>query len=162
MERKKRAFSGLDVAVVVLVIAAALVWFFVLNRTPQMGGGSFSGDTITYYIEVQNLTREQVEAVQIGDLLQEGERHLPIGEVLAISVRPHEVQIHDHENERISWMEFPDRYAIILTVETRITETEQEVRAGGEVLLRSGTAMHFTGPGYAFIHGVILTLHREV
>ncbi|MCL2827943.1 MAG: DUF4330 domain-containing protein [Oscillospiraceae bacterium] len=162
MQQKKRSFSGFDIAVVVGILAAGLVWFFVSNQTPQIGGSSFTGDTITYYIEVQNLTQEQVEVVRVGDLLQEGARHLPIGEVLAISVRPHEVQVHDNEAETIVWMELPDRYAIILTVETEVTETEREVRAGGEVVLRGGSTIYFTGPGYAFSSGIILTLHREV
>lgn len=158
MEQKKRSFSGFDVAVVVIVIAAALVWFFVINRTPQVEG--VMGDSATYYIEVQSLTREQVNMVQKGDLLLEGSRHLPIGEVLNVAVRPHEVQIHDHEAETIMWEDFPDRYTIILTVETEVTETEQEIRAGGEVLLRGGAGINFTGPGYAFSSGVILTIHR--
>ena len=158
-ERKKRLWSGFDVAVVLLVLGAAFVWFFVLNRAPEVEETSFDGRAV-YFVEVVDLTREQIEAVEIGAWVQEGTRHLPIGHVVAIDYRPHELRVEDEETQTISWDIVPGRYAMILSIETEVVERTNAILAEGEFAIRGGSSISFTGPGFAFTSATILGWER--
>ena len=160
MEQKRRFFSGFDLCVILLVILAVGGWFWMNNRPIDEEALVFHGNPAIYYIEVNNITREQTELVQVGDNLLEGARHFPIGEVIAIEVRPFEARVEDGRNETITFQEVPERYSMVLTVQTMVEETEQEVLTEGGVLIRGGRSINFTGPGYAFVGGVILRIER--
>jgi len=159
MEQKRRLFSGFDVAVVLLVLLGVFAWLFVINRAPQVEEPTFDGYA-TFYIEVANLWPDRVEVVQIGDRLLEGAQHRPIGRVVNIETRPHEVWMEDEETQTIRWEPVEGRVVMVLTVETEVRETDRDVLAEGEVPIKGGATIHFTGPGYAFSSGIILGLER--
>jgi len=157
--RKRRLFSGFDVAVVALVLVAAFAWFFVLNRAPEVEA-AFEGSQARYFIEVTNLTPEQVANVHVGDWLQEGSRHIPIGRVAAVETRPHVVRVEDDATQTISWVEAPGRVAMILTVETEVRETDRDIWAEGQYPIKGGEVFSFTGPGFAFTQAIVLGWER--
>jgi len=159
MEKKKRLFSVFDVAVVLFVILAALVWVLILGRTPEVET-TFAGSQARYFLEVQNLTALQAAEPQEGDLLQEGTRHLPIGQIVSVEISPHELRVDDHEAQTIQWEDAPNRYTIVITVETEVVETDGDILAKGEVAIKGGGLIHITGPGYAFANVVVLGLER--
>ena len=159
-ERKRRLFNGFDVAVVLVVLAAAFVWFFVLNRAPEVEETSFDG-TATYFIEVTNITPEQIAAVEIGDAVREGAQHRPIGRVVSIETRPHETSVQDEETQTLSFQVVPGRYAMILRVETEVVETASAILAEGEFAIRGGMPLSFTGPGFAFTGAFVLGWERD-
>ena len=158
---KKRRFSAFDIALVGLVIVAALAWFFVINRAPEVES-RFEGSLVIYYVEVANLTPEQAAKVAVGDSLQEGSRHIPIGRVVQVETRPHRVRVDDEESRTIHWDEVEGRVTMTLAVETEVVETPQDVLAEGQFPIKGGLALNFTGPGFAFAQGIILGLQREV
>lgn len=158
-ERKKRLFNGFDAAVVLLVLAAAFVWFFVLNRAPEVEETSFDGRAV-YFIEVADLTPGQIAAVEIGAAVQEGARHLPIGHVVDINTRPHELRVEDEETQTISWDIVPGRYTMVLSIETEVVERANAILAEGEFAIRGGSPISFTGPGFAFTHAFVLGWER--
>ena len=160
MEKRKRLLSGFDIALVAVVLLGALAWFFVINRTPQVEGPVFEGSRAIYRIEVMDLTAEQAAAVQVGDRLQEGSRHVPIGEVIAIEIRPNQVRVDHDETQTIRWEDVEDRYVLLLTVETEVQVTERDILAEGQHPLKGGSGLHFTGPGFAFTRATILTIER--
>ena len=160
MEEKRRFFSGFDLCVILLVVLAVTGWLWLNNRPVDEDVLVFHGSPAIYYIEVNNITQEQASQVQVGDNLLEGARHFPIGEVIAIEVRPFEARVEDWTNETISFQVVPERYTMVLTVQTMVEETEQEVLTEGGVLIRGGRSINFTGPGYAFVGGVILRIER--
>ena len=161
MQQRKRAFSGFDVVVVLMVLLGVFAWFFVLNRAPQIEE-TFEGSRAVFYLEVSNQRRDRVDVVQINDRLLEGTQNLPIGRVIDIEIRPQEVRVDHDETQTIWWEEVEDRYVMILTIETEVRETDREVLAEGEFVIKGGSTIHFTGPGYAFSHGIILGLERSV
>jgi len=158
-EKRKRLFNGFDVAIVLLVIAAAFVWFFVINRAPEVEEASFDGKAI-YFIEVPDLTLLQIAAVEIGDAVLEGARHLPIGHVAAVERRPHELRVDCEETQTISWDIVPGRYTMVVTVETEVVETPSAILAEGEFAIRGGAPISFTGPGFAFTNAWVLGWER--
>ena len=161
MEKRKRLFSGFDIAVVAVVVLGALAWFLVLGRDAPVAAPTFDGRT-TYYIEVMSVTAEQIALVSIGDELQDGARHIPIGRVVAIDVQPHTLRVDDNETHTVSWGVVEDRYVMILTVETEVRETSRDILAEGQFAIKGGQhPLNFTGPGYAFAAGTILALARE-
>jgi len=162
MQEKQRWFSGFDVAVVLLVLVGVLVWLFVLNREPAVEQPTFEGRAV-YRIEVTFQPIERLQAVQVGDWIQEGTQNLPIGEVIGIEIRPHRVWVDSDETQTIWWEEVEDRYDMILLIETDVRETEREIWAGGpggEHVIRGGSTIHFSGPGFAFSGATILGLER--
>jgi len=158
-ERRKRLFNGFDVAIVLLVIAAVFVWFFVLNRAPEVEDASFDGKAV-YFVEVTDLTPWQIAAVEIGDAVSEGARHLPIGRVVAVEYRPHELRVECEETRTISWDIVPGRYAMVVSIETEVVETVSAILAEGEFAIRGGSPLSFTGPGFAFTHAFVLGWER--
>ena len=161
MERKKRRlFNGFDLAVALVVLLGAFVWFFVINRAPEVEEETFAGTRAAYFIETINLTQEQIATVQIGDRLLEGSRHVPIGYVAGIEVRPHLVRIDDDETQTIDWQVSPERYAMILRVETEVVETHNAILAEGAFAIRGGSPINFTGPGFAFTDSFVLGWER--
>jgi len=159
MQERKRLFSGFDVAVVGFVLLAAFAWFFILNRAPEVEP-AFEGSQARYFIEVTNLTPEQVANVNVGDWLQEGSRHVPIGRVADIQTRPHLVRVEDDEARTISWVESPGRLAMILTVETEVRETDRDILAEGQYAIKGGEVFSFTGPGFGFTQAIVLGWER--
>jgi len=155
VEQKRRRFNWFDGVVVLLVLGAAFLWFFVINRTEAVDE-TFAGNRAVYYVEVTNLLDHQTEQVQVGDTLQEGSQHLPIGRVVAVEIEPFELRVGDDYNQIISWQPVEERYTMVITVETQVDETPTAIMAEGEVVIRGGATLHFTGPGYAFSDAVIL------
>ncbi|MCL2368983.1 MAG: hypothetical protein FWC72_08290, partial [Oscillospiraceae bacterium] len=155
-EKKRRFFSGFDVVVVSLVVLAVLAWIFVINRTPEVEPTTV-GEQGIFRLEVPQLTAEQVARVQVGDNLLEGSQHLPLGEVVEVRTEPHMLRVDNREERTINWVPWPDRYVLIITVSTSVIHTERELLAGeGQVVIRGGAGLHFTGPDYAFTHATIL------
>ena len=161
MGKKRRPFSGFDVCIVLLVLLAAGAWFWMTNRSgPEER--TFDGNRAVYYIEVNNLTIEQVEQVQVGAAIQEGSRHLPLGQVLYVDVRPFEARVDDWDSQTIRFEPVPERFTMILTVETLVEETEQDILTEGGFSIKGGRALGFTGPGFAFTSAIILGIERGV
>lgn len=159
--KKKRLLNGFDLALIALVLIAALGWFFLTNRTEAVEETHFTGDTAWFYLEVPNLNAWQASLVSVGDQLQENTRHVPLGEVYALEVRPQETRVDNHETQTISLEEIPDRYTLIITVQTNVEVTERELLAEGQVVVRGGSTIHIGGPGYAFGHCIILGWSRD-
>jgi len=160
MRGENRKFNGFDVALVVIaLLVAGGLWLLLSNRDEAVEDSRI-GDEVVYLVEVNNLFAWQAEQVQIGDRLQEAVRHVPIGEVIDIDVRPFETRVYEDATQEITFQSVPDRYTLILTVRAEAEVTEQEVLAEGEHPIRGGMTLHFSGPGYAFSSGIILTLLR--
>jgi len=159
MEKKRRAISGFDLFLILLALLAVAGWLWITNR-PSDVEAVFYGSRATYLIELTDITQEQVDQVQVGDNLLEGARHLPIGQVVAIDVRPTEFWVPNWETQTNELQEVPDRFSMILTVETLVEEAAHEVLTEGGIVIRGGRSINFTGPGYAFAGGMILTLVR--
>ena len=161
MEKKRRLFNGFDIAIALIVLLGALVWFFVINRAPEVEAPTFADNRAVYWVEVTSLTAEQVASIQIGVNLLEGAQHIPIGRIIDIEVRPHEVRVNDNQTHTISFLPIPDRYTVVLTIETQVVETDREILAEGQHAIRGGSGLNFTGPGFAFGNGIILGLDRD-
>jgi len=158
-ERKRRLFNGFDVAVVLLVLGAAFLWFFVINRAPAVEETSFDGRG-QYFIEVTNLTPDQIAAVEVGAALLEGSRHIPIGQVVAVTYSPFTLRVEDETDQSFRFEEVPGRYAMILTVETEVVETAGTLLAEGNFAIRGGQQINFTGPGFGFADAFVLGWER--
>ena len=160
-EKKRFRFNWFDVAVVLLVLLAGAAWFFLFGRTQEVEATVAGEEGVAIYlIEVTNLTEEQAAVVSIGDSIQEGSQHIPIGRVVDIKHIPYEMRVDDDETQTIQFLEVPDRITMILTVETRVVETGSEILAEGEFAIRGGARLHFTGPGFAFGQSTVLGWER--
>ena len=159
MAQKKRFITGFDVAVVAFVLLAAFAWFFILNRPAEVAP-AFETSQVNYFIEVANLTPEQVAAVSVGDHLQEGGQHVAMGRVVSIETVPHMVSLMNDETQTIHWAEVEGRVNMILTVETEVRVTERDILAEGQLSLKGGQLISFTGPGYGFTHAIVLGWER--
>jgi len=158
-ERKKRLFNGFDVAVVLLVLGAAFVWFFVLNRAPAVEETTFDSRA-RYFIEVTDLTQDQIAAVTVGSGILEGSRHIPIGQVVEVTYSPFRLRVEDEETQSFRFEEVPGRYAMLVTVETEVVETVNAILAEGTLAIRGGMPINFTGPGFAFTDAFVLGWER--
>ncbi|MCL2569201.1 MAG: DUF4330 domain-containing protein [Oscillospiraceae bacterium] len=156
MAQKQRLFTGFDVALVAVVLLAAFAWFFILNRPAEVAETAFEGSHARYFIEVPNLTPEQVATVSVGARIQEGSRHVPMGQVVHIETRPFTVRLEDDETQTITWGEVEGRVSMILTVETEVHVTDRDILAEGQLVLKGGESIGFTGPGFAFAQAIVL------
>lgn len=160
MEQKKQRINGFDIAVVAVIVLGIFAWFF-LNRTPvQEVDIAFEEGVATYLIEVVNLTPEQAVQVRTGDSLHDAVRNIPIGEVIDVEIRPYMISVMERETKSIRWEPVEDRVDLILTLETEVEVTEQDILIDGQFSIKGGRGLSFAGPGYAFAGAVILSLER--
>jgi len=157
---KKRVWSYFDLAVIALLLLGAFTWMFVLNRPVEVQDTFIEGNQARYFIEVGNITIEQVQAVSPGDFIQEGARHLPLGRVVAVEYHVHEIRVEDEDTETILLAPSPTRFTMILTVETEVVELEHAILAEGQFAIRGGLPISFTGPGFAFTSAFVLGWDR--
>ena len=161
-QKKRRFFSAFDVCLVLLIVLGAGVWLWLSSPAAEGEDMLFQGRPAIVRLEVAELTQEQVELAQIGDRLYDAARHdLFLGKIVDIEVHGFEVRVENWDSRVITIQEVPDRYTLILSIETEVEETEQSITTVDGIRLRGGRSINFIGPGYGYHGAIILRIERE-
>ena len=155
MEKTKRGFNIVDMAVVAIIITviAAGIWYF----TTATGGEQVD---VYFTVELRERMPGFEENIIIGGEIRDSVRNILLGYVVDIYMRPATLITFDSINNVFLTAYIPDRYDVYITVRGSGTESDSEIRTNGE-LVRVGQEMFLRGRGFAGI-GFITELWTEV
>lgn len=135
---KKSKFNIIDISVVILIlilILAASVRFGNYNKTND---DSAKIDTFTYKVKISNVRSYTVDAFIIGDTLCDTQTNIEIGKILekeCVEAKSYETL----KNGKIIETTVPNRYDLILNVETQGTIDNSGYFANRSVELKVGS-----------------------
>ena len=135
-----KKFNLID-ALIILAVIAGLA--FGAYRMIGRGGIGFGKDSVMarYKIELTGKTEEYCDnAFKVGDTVFIGEKERTKGVVIDIEVKDCYRMTLNSVEGRYDWNKVPDRYDVILTVESGSSETDDDIKAEGQTLLHVGEA----------------------
>ena len=151
-----------DCAVIVLVILAGGVFYFLSSRSssaPADAAASGTG-TVRYTVELTGMRLEAAELVEVGDTLTEKTQKNTMGEAVSVEITPTEELTKDSINGVYHWVELPERYTATIVVEAQATFTDNEIKTTGGQVVRAGQSVRVNGDGWAGA-GYIVAVERS-
>ncbi|MBQ9267879.1 MAG: DUF4330 domain-containing protein [Clostridia bacterium] len=127
----------IDIAVVVLIIAlgfALYLKFGVYDHTKTEAAMS----KIEYSIKIYNVRNYTADAFQVGDTVYDSQTKLAIGKIMNIETESAKT-VKETTNGKAVTAENPNRYDVLLTIETDGMETEKAYFADRSVELKVGS-----------------------
>ena len=91
MSKAKIRFNLMDALILVLVLAviALLLYVFVFSETSSVQSVNAERYTLTYVVEVSNISEEFSDMIAAGDTVIDSSKKMHIGTVTAVEVQPH-------------------------------------------------------------------------
>lgn len=156
MKQTRKHPNFFDILIILLVLAVAVAAYFLSHRD-----GSQSKETVTrqYTIELVDLEESMLDDVAVGDAVTDNVKNYAMGTVTAVESYPYEVSVVDETTGVTRQVAVPDRYVLLLTVESPTVETEKEIHTVSGYTLRTGTAVSCSA-GELTSAGYILSLQR--
>lgn len=150
-----------DCAVIVLVILAGGVFYFLSSRSSAPDDPTASGaGTVRYTVELTGMRLEAAELVEVGDTLTEKTQKNTMGEAVSVEITPTEELTKDSINGVYRWVEVPERYTATIVVEAQATFTDNEIKTTGGQVVRAGESVRVNGDGWAGT-GYIVAVERS-
>jgi hypothetical protein len=146
-----------DVVIIVLVLIAAILFLYFTTFRGQSVSNTES--TVTYTMELRDISKPVADAIQIGDTLTDSVKNNDLGTIQSVEIVPYTTlgQITDTGEYVLSVV--PDRYTAILEMEAAAVESDTSIAVGAGYIIRCGTSVSVIGPGYIGT-GTILTIER--
>lgn len=131
--KEKRAwrFTALDliILVVLLAVAAAVVWFFGPFRDGE--AGKDAQVNIEYTIEIKGMEEEYLGNIRVGDIVIDSVTKKGIGTVTAVETMPLVDYVLNTEDGVMMEKEYPGRSTILVTVSSPATVNERGYNIDG-------------------------------
>ena len=153
----KRKLNFFDLFVILLVLAVACIGYL-LSRTAS--GGGVQTVEVTYIMEANSLDAGFSSLIQVGDTWKESTKNYKIGTVADVYTEPQRTLMSDWENGAFFYTELPDKERAVLTMTCKAKVTDMEILLDGDYVLRAGTTMVISGPGYKFSVTVLQVLRE--
>jgi hypothetical protein len=141
-----RKFGLLDV----IIILALLLGAFILVRTmSQRDTTAEKSRPIVYTFETLEVGEEFVESLSIGDTVYHSIRNEELGKIKSFTAEPFEIEYRNHETGTIDLIEKPEKYTVLIEIESKYTMADEEKIMVGEEEIRVGKSIPLKGMGYA-------------
>lgn len=138
--RKSKRINGLDIFIIVVIIAAVLLGGYkALNVNKNKGTGSeASYIDVEYDAYAEEVRMQTVDAVNVGDMLYDKTTGVCIGEIIAKEYFPYTVPAITNEGE-IVMAEVPETYSLKITVKSKMIDKEEGYYLNGVVEFKSNS-----------------------
>ncbi len=148
-----KKFNFLDVIILVVVVAAAIVGIGMLR---DASGAAQAGQSakVVYTVEDADAPLELVQAVQVGDRVNIGVNGVDSSVVTDVQYRPAEKVVFDSLAGNYVKTELPDKYELQVTCQAEAAVSDMSISAGNTPV-RVGAEFSVKGRGYAVIGYVI-------
>lgn len=149
MDTNKHKFNILDlIIIIVLVLAiAGAAWFFQRSK-----GSSEGTQSISYVVEVTNVTQDLKDSVQIGDTVIDGVKKTQIGTITNVEVINQTTDTYSPDLDTIVKTEKPGYYTLQITCQadadvsdSAISVNSYRIAIGNTIYFQS---KHFAAEGY--------------
>lgn len=151
----KVKFNGMDLFIIVLLIAAlAAGSWFLMNRSQQKG--QTQNAKVELMVELTSQEESFVDLPKVGDEVVIGEKEKMQTTVTKVDVLPAKTLGYDTMNGRISEVAVPERYDLRITLEGDGAETANTVEINNSAIrVGMGAAMkNKNWAGYGFVLAV--------
>jgi hypothetical protein len=150
--RRRRGINFFDLFVLLMVVAVLLVAAYFINGSKRITTGGGTPVTVTYSVEIKNLSEQVSKSAVIGSAVREGVRKASLGKVKRVEIVPMWYMKNDLETGEIKRVEVDGRYTATVVCEAqgelrggRIVINEFTIGVGSEIALQSEG---ISGTGY--------------
>lgn len=147
--RKKVKFNGMDlfIAVVVLAVIAAAVWFVGTRRSANEAAAS-SNVEVRMTVELKAKDESYADAIKVGDTVMIGEKEKISATVENVEVQPAKTLGYDILGGRVLNSTVEEEYDVYVTTVAYGTETTQSIEIDG-IAVRVGQNAAMFGKGWS-------------
>lgn len=165
-EKKTRRLrlNFFDIGLIAVVVLAAAVFVgmkFMSGPAPAdpAVGLPVNMQTVRYVVELEQLHKQTVDMVGVGDRIYERTKREDMGTVLEVQVNDATTLTKNELDGTFQFVEVPERYNVIMTVESKCTVSDGAIVLDSGLEVRAGTSVRVLGPGY-YGAGYILSVER--
>lgn len=153
MEKKKIKFNGMDLFIIIAVLAVILAGVYLLTGREGTGGLSASKNVeVTTVVELAGKDKAFADIIANGDIVAIGEKEKMMTEVKSIEILPAKATGYDILDGRVLRAEVPKQYDIRVTLVGDGTETESAIEMNGTAIKVGQNAVlsskNWAGSGY--------------
>mgnify|MGYP003773995063 CR=1 FL=1 len=142
--KRKLRFNLVDLLIMTILlalIAAGLYKFFFVNQVLQAQNG-----TIEFQVLLEKIRTPTIEGFKEGQKVRELQTNIELGTVVSTQPLPFREPVATHDG-RIVLAEVPEKYDLIVTIqtpavitETNITVGNKEIKTGDRISIKSNIA----------------------
>ena len=145
-------FNFIDVLLICVVLAAAVVLVYIFTSSGTSLFGSSETVTIEYTVEVRQVREEFRDLAKIGDMVTETVTQYDIGEVIDVSYVPGIYTGVNRTTGSIVVGDYPEHINVTLTIRAKAVRDGSDYSVGGfKVAVGRAIAVrapYFTGEGF--------------
>lgn len=153
MEKKKAKFNGMDLFIILVVVAVAASGAYLLFGR-EGGGNVLSSQNVLVrtVIELDVEDKEFADLIKVGDTVAIGEKEKMMTTVESVDALPAAATGYDIVDGRVIRAEIPDKYDVQITLVGDGVETDKDVQISGTAVRVGQKAVvsskNFAGEGY--------------
>lgn len=135
---KNRKFNILDIAVVIIILLLVFATFMKFRNYNAEASENSSLEKIEYTIKIYGVREYTSNAFEIGDKIYDTQTNAEIGKIVNKEIMT-TTSYEKIENGELIKVEVPERYDLMLTLETEGTITQNGYFANRSVELKVGS-----------------------
>lgn len=150
MENKKKIkFNGMDLFIVLVIVAIVIAAIYFLAGTSGGNGGlATSNVVVKTTVELKAKDENYANAIKVGDKVMIGEKEKITTTVEKVEVKPAETLGYDIVNGRVLNSEVPNEYDVQVTVIANGAETDNSIEIDS-IPVRVGQNAVMFGKGWS-------------
>ena len=157
---RRISLNFFDILIIIIVIALAAGLIYMKTRGSSEGQAS-EASTVTYEIEISNLSKDTENLIQSGDNIIDKVKKQEMGKVVSSEFYPMKKESVNLQTGDTLYAEVPGLYSAKITLEAECSDTGSSLITGGGFEVRTGTEVSILGPGYGGSGYVINVIRGE-
>jgi len=156
--RIKIKLNIFDIVIICLALAAVAAFYFIFSGS-SAANVTAQQSTVRYTVQLDNAPDGTGELIDIGDQLKDNVKNFAIGTVTGVEFSEATMLVENYESGGYIDAPVPGYERILISIEAPAAETDRNITVGGGFVVRNGTAVSISGPGYAGA-GYIVSIER--
>jgi len=144
----KGKFSKFDIVVILAVIAVIAVggYYYFGKESKSL---SHANTEIEFDVAALNLSLQEAQSFkeQEGGSVIFGKTNMGVGKIKSVKIEPYSILAKDIINGERRWVDHPENYQAIVTIEKKVLETD-DVFIGDKEEIRIGELTPIKGKGF--------------
>lgn len=157
IDRKGRLFgkvSLLDVLIVAVVAAVAVIGYQMLFGNQTTSTGEEGRKTIRYTVEMREVRATILDMPEEGGAAFNSSRNYHIGNIHSWRSEPYQEAVPNYDEGTYEWVERSDEYLLYLTIEAQAVVSDFGISVGQQVI-RIGDEIPVKGKGFASLAYIV-------
>ncbi len=147
---------------IVLILALVVGGVLLLTSTTSLEViSSPEVKTATYTIRLRDTVAEVVDAIEVGDQLEDAVKNLDLGQVVSVTSQPSLQTVLDEENLVYYSQPHPTYLNVDIVVTAPASMTEDEIILSSGYTIRGADVIYVRGPGYLG-SGIVMDIDRGI